>query len=396
MSKPRADKPSKTAMAATRGRPLTRRKFLGTAGAAAAGAAAASNLTIFSRKAKAADRLRILTWSGYEEKAVIEEFEDTHGVKVDFKTYVGEEQMLQFFNQSPPGTYDNIVLSPEYVRKLIAIDALDPFDPKHMPELANYHPSFRKIHHVQAGDGMVWGVTTRFSFYAMTYNTNEMSFEESQDWNSLFLPKFKERVGLFDWYLPNMGNASLAVHPNKENPYDLTDEQLQNVRSWLMKLRPQVNSIPPSSGAIVQQMINGDVTVAMVGDLDINLKLAGFDNFEATIPDQGGILWTEVAVLCKQSENKELALAWIAYMSQPHVQAELVFTKTFKARAPNLKIVEHWTEEQNQLMGYYPDPNNPGQLLVETHLAKSAVRDLPVQQHEQVWIDIFHEFKTGY
>ena len=395
MAKKQSDKRPKGETAAERGHSITRRKLLGTAGVAAV-AAAASNLTIFSREAKAAERLRVLTWAGYEERGVIQEFEDTHGVKVDFKTYVGEEQMLQFFNQSPPGTYDTIVLSPEYVRKLIAIDALDPFDPAQMPELANYHPSFRKIHHVQADGGMVWGITTRFSFYAMSYNTDEMSFEESKDWNSLFLPKFKERVGLFDWYLPNMGNASLAVHPNKENPYDLTDQQLQDVRSWLMKLRPQVNSIPPSSGAIVQQMINGDVTVAMVGDLDINLKLAGFDNFKATIPDQGGILWTEVAVLCKQSENKELALDWITYMSQPHIQAKLVYTKTFKARAPNLKIVEHWTDEQNQQMGYYPDPHNPGQMLVETHLAKSAVRDLPVQQPEQVWIDIFHEFKTGY
>jgi spermidine/putrescine transport system substrate-binding protein len=395
MVKKQASKQSKGETTAARGRPITRRKFLGAAGVAAAGAAAASNLTIFSRQAKAADRLRVLTWTGYEEKVVIEEFEDTHGVKVDFKTYVGEEQMLQFFNQSPPGTYDTIVLSPEYVRKLNAIDALEPFDPKHIPELANFHPSFRKIHHVQAEGGKIWGIATRFSFYALSYNTNEMSFEESQDWNSLFLPKFKKRVGIFDWYLPNMGNASLAVHPNKENPYDLTDDQLQNVRAWLMKLRPQVNSIPPSTGAIVQQMVNGDVTVAMVGDLDINLKLAGFDNFKSTIPKQGGILWTEVAVLCKQSTNKELALEWITYMSQPHVQAKLVFTKLFKARAPNLKVVEHWTKEQSQLMGYYPDPNNPGQMLVETNLAKSAVRDLPVQQPEKKWIDIFNAFKTG-
>ena len=46
-------------------------------------------------------------------------------------------------------------------------------------------------------------------------------------------------------------------------------------------------------------------------------------------------------------------------------------------------------------MGYYPESNNPGQLLVETYLVKSAARDLPVQQPEQVRIDIFHEFETG-
>ena len=46
-------------------------------------------------------------------------------------------------------------------------------------------------------------------------------------------------------------------------------------------------------------------------------------------------------------------------------------------------------------MGHYPDPDNPGQLLVETRLAKSAIHDLPVQQPEQVRGDIFDEFETG-
>ena len=242
---------------------------------------------------------------------------------------------------------------------------------------------------------MVWGTPTRFSFYAISYNSDHMSFEESNDWNSLFLPKFEGKVGIFDWYLPNMGNASLAVHPNRENPYDLSDDQLGAVRDWLLKLRPQVNMFGSGAPPIVQAMINGDVAAAMVGDLDIDLKLAGYANMESTIPVQGGIRWQEVATLCKQSENKELALEWIKYMSQAHVQAKLAYTKAFKARGPNLGIAEHWTEEQNRLLGYYPDPDNPSQMWVETLIERSVGRDLPVQQEEKAWIDIFNEFKTG-
>ena len=385
----------KTTPDSTNRRSITRRQFFDSAAAAAAGVVATTNLTIFSRTAKAAERLRVLTWGGYEEKVVIEEFEDTHGVKVEFKTYVGGEQMLQFFTQTPRGTYDNVLVDAEYVRKLRAMDALETFDPKDVPELANYHPKFRKMQQTQADGGMILGVPTRFSFYAICYNTDKMSFEESQDWNSLFLPKFTQRIGIYDWYLPTMGNASLAVHPNKENPYDLTDAQLENVKAWLLKLRPQINMIPPSHPPVIQAMITGDVTVAMIGDLDITLKFAGHDNFESTIPKQGGIRWQEVATMCKQSKNKELALEWIKYMSQAHVQANLAYTKAFKARGPNLNIADHWTEEQNRLLGYYPDPNNPKQLWVETLLDRSITRDLPVQQPEKAWVDIFNEFKAG-
>ena len=264
------------------------RRTLLKGGAAAAGVTAAGSLTIFSRTARAADTLRVLCWPGYEEKDVIQEFEDTHGVNVEFKIYIGGEQMLQFFNQTPRGTYDNVLADAEYIRKLAAIDAVEPYNPGEVPELANYHPKFNDMHQVQAGDGMVWGTPTRFSFYAISYNSDHMSFEESGDWNSLFLPKFQGKIGIFDWYLPNMGNASLAVHPNKENPYDLTDEQLGAVRDWLLRLRPQVNMFGSGAQAIVQAMINGDVVAGMIGDLDIDLKLAGYTNMESTIPVQGG------------------------------------------------------------------------------------------------------------
>ena len=46
-------------------------------------------------------------------------------------------------------------------------------------------------------------------------------------------------------------------------------------------------------------------------------------------------------------------------------------------------------------MGYYPDPNNSSQMWVETLIDRSVGRDLPVQQEEKAWIDIFNEFKTG-
>ena len=365
------------------------------AGAAAAGAAAAGPLAVFSRRARAADRLRVLTWPGYEEKGVAEEFEQTYGVRVEFKVYIGGEQMLRLFSLAPRGTYDIVLADAEYIRRLAAIDAIEPYSPAEVPELANYHPRFKNMRQVKAGGGRIWGAATRFGFYAVTYNADRMSREASGDWNSMLQPELAGRIGVLDWYLPNMGIASLAVHPNTKNPYDLSDEQLGAVRAWLFRLRPQVGILGASSRPIVRAMIDGDIVAAMVGDLDIDLKLAGYPNFEATIPKQGGIRWQEVATLCRQSRNRGLALEWIRYVSQAHVQAKLGFAKAFKARGPNLKIASHLTAEQNRLMGYYPDPDNRGRMRVETLIERSIARDLPVRQEAKVWIDIFNEFKAG-
>ncbi|WP_086995579.1 ABC transporter substrate-binding protein [Rhizobium sullae] len=374
---------------------ISRRKLLG-ATAAGAAAAAFGNFTIFSRQAQAAEPLRVLCWPGYEERDVIAEFEDLHKTKVEFKIYIGGEQMLQFFAQTPPGTFDAIISDAEYVQKLKANKAIEAYKTDGIPELANYHPKFRDFAPTKGEtDGTVYGIPTRFSFYGISYNTDEMSAEQAADWNSLLDPKYAGKIGMFDWYLPNLGNASLAVNPGNQTPYAITDDQLVKVKEFLTKLRPQIGMFGSSNQPIAQAMLAGDIVASPTGDLDIDLKLAGYDNFSSTIPKQGGIRWQEVACVCSASKNKDLAMEWVKYMTSPKVQSKLVYTKAFKARGPNMKIVDYWDDDQKKLLSYVPDPENPGKMLVETLIDHSMPRGLPANQPEQAWIDIFNEFKTA-
>ena len=275
--------------------PSTRRRFLG--GATAGGVAAWSGLTIFSREAHAAGRMRVLCWPGYEEKPVIEEFEQKNDCKVEFKTYIGGEQMLQFYAQSPKGTFDAIISDAEYVQKLTAQKALDPLKATDFPNLADYHPKYRDFPPLRAPDGKIWAVPTRFSFYGLSYNTKYMSEDEAKTWNSLFLPKYKGKVALFDWYLPNMSNASLAVSPNNQAPYDISDAQLAKVKEWLFKLRPQISVFSEQNQGLVNALINEDAWVTPTGDMEITLIGAGHKNFASTVPDEGSIRWSEAAAL---------------------------------------------------------------------------------------------------
>lgn len=376
---------------------LDRRSVLKGMSAAAAGTTFGT-FSIFSKSAQAqsSEPLRVLCWPGYEERQVIEEFEDLHGTNVEFRIYIGGEQMLQFFAQTPPGTFDAIIADAEYVEKLQAQDAIEPYSTAEITELANYHPRFSDFAPTRGEtEGTTYGLPTRFSFYGISYNTDHMSAEEAADWNSLLDPKFAGRIGIFDWYLPNLGNASLAISPGNQTPYDISDEQLAEVREFLLQLRPQVGMFGSSNQPIAQAMLAGDIVASPTGDLDVDLKLAGYDNFSSTIPNQGGIRWQEVATICSASRNKELALEWVKYMSRPDVQSKLVYTNAFKARAPNMKIVDYWDDDQKALLSYVPDPDNPGQMLVETLIERSMPRGLPTNQPEQDWIDIFNEFKTA-
>ena len=361
---------------------------------AAAGVVSWANLTIIN-KATAAGPLRVLAWPGYDEKPVVGEFEEANGVKVEFKNYIGGEQMLQFYSQTPKGTLDAIISDAEYVQKFVAQNALVPLNKADFPNLKEFHPKYQDFAPLRAPDGKTWGIATRYSFYGISYNTKFVSDEEASSWSNLFLPKFKNKVVMFDWYLPNMSNASLAVIPNNPTPYDISDDQLTMVKDWLFKLRPQIVSFAPQNQGLVSALVNEDAIIAPYGDLDIEMTVAGYKNFKSTVPKEGSIRWTEAACLCADSSNKDLALKWIEYMSSAKVQSKLVYTKGFKARAPNMKVVDYWDTDQKTLMSYVPDPSNPGKMLVETLTDRSYPRGLPVKQPETAWQSIFNQFKSA-
>ncbi len=341
------------------------------------------------------DVLRILSWPGYEEPEVVSGFEEEYGVTVEFRTYLGGEQMLQFYNQSPPGTFDALISDGEYVVKLIELDAIAPIDPASVPNLSDYHPIYADFPGFY-NDGEMMAVGTRFGNYGIAFDKELFTAEEASSWDFLLREDLQGKVAMFDWYLPNMGNTSLALFPENSNPYDLTDDQLEQVRDWMLRLKPNVSLLTSNVQDIVNAFISGDVVAGPVGDWVIQNAIAdGQLNFMAVVPQEGAIRWSEGAVIAKDAQNPDLALAWVEYMSRPDVQARLANAAAYKGIAPNLKAVDHLNDSEKELLGYIPDPNDAEKLLIETQLERTHARQLPVQQDEQAWQDIYNEFKTS-
>ena len=339
--------------------------------------------------------IRVLSWPGYEDKAVISKFEQDTGTRVEFKNYVGGEQMLQLVSQSPPGTYDSIVADAEYLPKLMALGVIEPLKVEDFPEFSNYVPAYQEMP-LFYDQGKMMAIATRYGFYGLAYNTDVVSADQAGDWNFLLSPELKGKVAMFDWYLPNMGDFSLAVFPNRENPYDLTDAELQKVKEWMLKLKPNLSLISQNFQDVTNSFLTGGVIAAPIGDWLIqNLVADGHKNFTAIIPKQGAIRWSEGATLAGSSKNKPQTLEWMRYMTQAEPQARLANVAASKCQVPNLKAIALMNEAEKSLLGYVPDPKVSGKTVAEVKTAATTPRRLPVQQSDKVWQDIYNEFKTS-
>ena len=158
-------------------------------------------------------------------------------------------------------------------------------------------------------------VGTRFGNYGIAYNTEFIKPEAVTSWNVFTQPELQGKVGLFDWYLPNMGNASLGLFPDNPNPYDLTDQQLEQVKDWLMKIKPNVALITPNIQDITNAFINESVIAGPVGDWLIQNAIAdGTITSPQSFPKKARSAGVRRS-LCADKQNTDLALKWVQYMT---------------------------------------------------------------------------------
>ena len=247
----------------------------------------------------------------------------------------------------------------------------------------NIHPKYRTSRRCARRTARPGASPTRFSFYGISYNTKYVSEEEASSWNNLFLPKFKGKIVMFDWYLPNMSNASLAVMP--EQPDALRHQrcparQGEGVAVQAAPADRVVLRAEPGPGQRAgqrgrdQSRRTATWTSTMIGRRATTTS-------SRRCRRKAAIRWSEAACLCADSKNKELALKWIDYMSGAKVQSEAGLHQGLQgacAEPEGHQLLERGTDEADELRSRSrASRQDAGR---DADRQESCPRGLPVQQ----------------
>ncbi len=367
---------------------LTRRRFL-KGSAAAAAVIAASGVT--KRVAWSQENtLNYLAWPGHGAEEVVGPFEEANNVKIVTKEYIGGEAMLALVNQSDPGTYDVVLSDREYITMLRAGGFIDEMDPNDYP-FDDFWPEFRQMpgHWL---DGKLYSVMIDFGYLGIVHNTDHISVEEASSYKILWDPKLQGKVGQFDWYLPSMG--CLSQYNGNKSPFDIDDAAFAELRDTLFSLKPQISGYF-NIADIFTSLINRDSWAFQgIGDWITILLTADGHPVTTTIPEEGGIQWTESLSIGTGSKNQALAKKFIQYLVSPEGQVRVGLKSSYMGSIPNKKgwelmndinpngadILRHRFDKRN-VMDEYAD-------------GKIALRQLPAQQSIDDWSDVWNEFKS--
>ncbi len=304
------------------------------------GALAALALAAAAPHAAARD-LNALVWCDHADPALIAPFEQAHGVRVNLKEYEGTAAGLAILDQSRPGDWDVLVIDAVDVGRAVDLGLLAELPADALP-IADLFPQ-AVLAAQNTRDGRTYAVTEKFGYNTIAFDRSKVDPADMQDMAALWSDRYRGRIAIYDYYLPVLG--MLALNEGIDTA-DLDTAALARLRDPLFALRGQARLV---SDVVASQtaLATGEVDVLVGGGEWLTAVLAGENaNLDWTIPLQGAVLWAQSLAVLESSENKDLALEFVKYVTGPEGQARLATSSCYWGMPANAGAGAHLTDAQ--------------------------------------------------
>jgi spermidine/putrescine transport system substrate-binding protein len=312
---------------------------------------------VLSLPAKAAGTLNVLTWCDHEDPSLLQPFEAANGVKVNFKDIGSTADALAILGQSKPGDWDVIVMDETDTGRLERMGLLAPLDKADYPfatipaSIAN--PKLTSV------DGTLYTVPEKFGYNTVAFNTTAVSPAAMDDIQAAWDPKYKGRVAVYDYYVPEIQYAAIALGMN---PNTITPAEFPALKAKLLALKANAAMVGDVT-TVQQALTTGAVDILVGGGEWVTAGIqADSPNLTYTIPKQGGIRWQQGLGIFAASKDKSLGVKFIQYILSPDGQARLATSSCYwgmpantkAALTPAQKTDLRWDDQAGYIKDSYP------------------------------------------
>ena len=287
-------------------------------------AAAALGLIGPIATARAAEELRILAWQGYADDDWVAEFEKETGAEVSVVFAQTDDEIWSKIKGSEGEDFDLFAVNTSELQRYIDAGLAAPHDLAKIPNQQQTLPQFRDLAQVRGveRDGKVYGIPFAFDSIGLIYDTTKVD-PPPTSMNVLWDPKYQGRILLYDASAHNFSFAALAE--GIENPFDLTDAQLAEIKGKLIELQKNALSYYQSSDEALQIYNSNDVALifANFGQQQLKLMKDSGAPIAYVVPKEGALAWLDTWALSKGAKNPELAEKWVDFVLQKKISDAL-------------------------------------------------------------------------
>ncbi|MDH3475394.1 MAG: extracellular solute-binding protein [Rhodospirillales bacterium] len=338
----------------------------------------AAALCVAVSPVSAAEELNALVWCDHTDPALIQPFEEAHGVKVNLKEYEGTGTALAIVEQSQPGDWDVFVVDGVDVPRVVEAGLLAELPADRLP-LGDIFEAVQ-MRDVTFKDGKMYAITEKFGYNVISYNKAKVDPADMRDLNALWSDKYKGRIAVYDYYIPLMDLVALKLGMK---PSDIAADKLPQMKEALFQLKDNsvmVGEVVSSTTALA----TGEADILIGGgEWAVAVLKAENPDLDWVLPDQGGILWSQALAVFKDSKKQDLALEFVKYVMSPEGQARLATSSCFWGMPANRKAEGALSAEQKQALRWDEQ---------DAFLAKSYRYFIPDAGLDAKMLDVWAEF----
>lgn len=305
--------------------------------------------------------LRLLNWSDYMPREVLDEFEKREGVKIVEDTYDSPEAMLSKLQAGGDSEYDVLITSDYTIGSLVRAGSLLELDKSKLPNLSNLDPQFANPAFDPGAKHSVvyqWGTT------GLAYR-EDLVKGPVESWAVLFDPA--KQVGNF-LLLDEMREQVGAALKFKGESVNATDPaKLAEVQALLLETKRRSQGFAGGT-SIRDRLIAGDIAVGPAYSGDILAAQAENPRLKYVIPNEGATLWTDNLVILQKSPNHELAYKFINFLLEPEIAAQI--SNSIGYATPVAAAMDKIEEKDNPLI--YPTAEKRARLELLSDLGDQA------------------------
>ena len=302
---------------------------------------ALSLMGVMAGAAQAADKvLHVYNWSDYIAPDTVKKFEDKTGIKVVYDVFDSNETLEAKLLAGKSG-YDIVVPSNNFLAKQIKAGVYQELDKSKLPNWKNLDPALLKAVGDASDPGNKYAFPYMWGTIGIGYNPEKvkaaLGVDKIDSWDVLFKPENAEKLKSCGISVLDSPTEMLpvALHYLGYPTNSQDKKQLAEAEALFLKVRPSIAYF--HSSKYISDLANGNICVAVgySGDLEQSItraKEAGDKvKLKYTIPKEGAGSFYDMVAIPKDAENVEAAYAWMNYLMEPEVMAEI----TNSVRFPN-------------------------------------------------------------
>ncbi|HDQ13937.1 MAG TPA: extracellular solute-binding protein [Sediminispirochaeta sp.] len=287
--------------------------------------------------------LRLITWSGYAPKQLIDKFTEETGIEVEV-TLSNNEEMISKLRATRGGGFDLAQPSQDRISSVVEQYGIyQPIDYSKVdtdqldPSLLNAVKKNTMV------DGESYGVPHVYGTSGLI--VNKAKAPDVKDYDDLLDPKYRGRVSyrLKRPTLIGMGFAFGYDPFELYNDPDAYQDFLDDIAEKLIEGKPVVRNYWTNGDQLLESMRSEEVWAAMAWE-QAGWKLhAENPNIDYLAPESGALAWVDTFTIPAKSKNVEGAYKWINFILRPENAA--VFTNAEKYGTASKDAVQYLDAE---------------------------------------------------